>query len=398
MLVGLHILLASPLLRHMGVLTPLFAYLHGAVLVHFFMLSRPRMRPLAYRMFISIPASYFVAAVFLAFPWAIASAVGLTPYGLWLPFVLAAVGILQSFTARREEVHVVVDRAPVDGLCRLPLPRQGADGIPREGGTDLPREGATGLPRDGATGLPREGGVGTRRSLRIVQITDPHIGPFMSVARLRDICARAVERNPDLVVLTGDYLTMESQDTEEHLAEALSPLRALEGRVFACHGNHDHEAPHHVANALARAGARLLVDEAALVETTAGPVQIVGMDFHYRDRAARMSEVCARHPRVDGALRLILLHDPGAFRYLGEGEGDLVLSGHTHGGQLGLVSLGGTWTAIKLFVDMPDHGLWARGRDRLYVHRGTGHYGFPLRLGVPAEESVLRVDIAVGGG
>jgi predicted MPP superfamily phosphohydrolase len=361
-LVGLHILLASPLLRHMGVLTPVFAYLHGAVLVHFFMLSRPRMRPLAYRLLVSIPASYLVAAVFLSFPWAIASAVGLTPYGLWLPFGLAAVGILQSFTARREEVHVVVDRAPVDGLCRLPL--------------------------------PREGGTGARRPLRIVQITDPHIGPFMSVARLREICARAVERDPDLVVLTGDYLTMESQDTADHLAEALSPLRALEGRVFACHGNHDHEAPHHVASALARAGARLLVDEAALVETAAGPVQIVGMDFHYRDRAARMSEVCARHPRVDGALRLILLHDPGAFRYLAEGEGDLVLSGHTHGGQLGLVSLGGTWTAIKLFVNMPDHGLWARGRDRLYVHRGTGHYGFPLRLGVPAEESVLKVHIA----
>jgi predicted MPP superfamily phosphohydrolase len=40
---------------------------------------------------------------------------------------------------------------------------------------------------------------------------------------------------------------------------------------------------------------------------------------------------------------------------------------------------------------LPDHGLWARGRDRLYVHRGTGHYGFPLRLGVPSEESLLRV-------
>ena len=40
---------------------------------------------------------------------------------------------------------------------------------------------------------------------------------------------------------------------------------------------------------------------------------------------------------------------------------------------------------------LPDHGLWARGRDRMMIHRGTGHYGFPLRLGVPAEESLLRV-------
>ena len=63
-------------------------------------------------------------------------------------------------------------------------------------------------------------------------------------------------------------------------------------------------------------------------------------------------------------------------------------------GQLGLVSLGLPHTVLRLLVDMPDHGLWARGRDRLYVHRGTGHYGFPLRLGVPAEESLLRVHLA----
>ena len=50
------------------------------------------------------------------------------------------------------------------------------------------------------------------------------------------------------------------------------------------------------------------------------------------------------------------------------------------------------WTFLRLFgTKIPDHGLWARGRDRLYVHRGTGHYGFPLRLGVPNEESLLRV-------
>jgi hypothetical protein len=46
---------------------------------------------------------------------------------------------------------------------------------------------------------------------------------------------------------------------------------------------------------------------------------------------------------------------------------------------------------LRVFVNAPDHGLWARGAERLYVHRGTGHYGFPLRLGVPAEDSLVRV-------
>jgi predicted MPP superfamily phosphohydrolase len=357
---GLLTLIWSGLARHVGALFPAYVALQALLFVHFALLSVPRMRPFAYRLFVSIPASYFAAATFLAFPWAIAAALGATPHGLWIPYAVASIGILQSLTTRREEVVIVVDRAPVAGLRRHPAAQR--------------------VPRDD-------------RPLRLVQITDPHLGPFMSVARLRAICERAVAADPDLVLLTGDFLTMESQETSAHLEAALAPLGALRGRVFACHGNHDHEAPELVARALASVGAELLVDDAARVETAVGPVQIVGMDFHRARRGERMAAVCARHPREEGALRIVLLHDPGAFRHLPEGEGDLVLSGHTHGGQIGLVSLGSVWTVLRLFVDMPDHGLWARGPDRLYVHRGTGHYGFPLRLGVPAEESVLRVHV-----
>ncbi len=141
----------------------------------------------------------------------------------------------------------------------------------------------------------------------------------------------------------------------------------------------------------------MLVDDARDVTTAAGPVQIVGLDFSYRDRKARLERACLEHPRTPGALRIVLLHDPGAFRHLPAGHGDLVLSGHTHGGQVGLLSLGLEWTFLRLFGDrIPDHGFWARGTDRMWIHRGTGHYGFPLRLGVPAEESVLRIH-AVGG-
>jgi predicted MPP superfamily phosphohydrolase len=213
----------------------------------------------------------------------------------------------------------------------------------------------------------------------------------MSVARLRRITERAVERKPDLVLLTGDFLTMESQSDPELLAAALAPLAALPGRCFACFGNHDHEAPETVRSALARAGVTLLVDEARELETAAGRVQILGLDFVWRDRKQHLERVCAAEPRKPGHLRIALLHDPGAFKHLPAGEADLVLSGHTHGGQVGLVSLGLPWTLMRLFARMPDHGFWARGSDRLYVHRGTGHYGFPLRLGVPGEQSMLFV-------
>jgi predicted MPP superfamily phosphohydrolase len=214
----------------------------------------------------------------------------------------------------------------------------------------------------------------------------------MSVARLRAIAARAVEARPDLVFLTGDFLTMESQHDPALLLEALRPLQSLRGRVFACLGNHDHEALAVVEHGLAENGVQLLVDASTEIETHAGLVQIVGMNFVWRDRKGHLATVSAAHPRKGAALRIVLLHDPGAFRHLPDGTGDLVLSGHTHGGQVGLVSLGLPFTMLRLFgIRIPDHGFWARGTDRMYVHKGTGHYGFPLRLGVPAEESLIRI-------
>lgn len=337
-----------------------FLALHATVYIQAFGLIRARMMPLPYRLFVSLPAMTFAAGTLLAFPWAILQAVGLEPWAPWLPYAVALVGLLQSLTSRREDVHLVVaDGRSVDGVRRVEPSAERSD-----------------------------------RPLRVVQITDPHLGPFMSVSRLRRICERAVAAEPDLVLLTGDFLTMESQRTSATLRDAFSPLKQLSGRVFACRGNHDHEAPELVAEALADNDIKLLNDECALVDTPAGKVQVVGLDYVFgSQRRERMQAACERCPREAGALRVVLLHDPGAFKHLPEGEADLVLSGHTHGGQLGLVSLGLKWTFVSGFSKMPDHGFWGRGTDRLYVHRGTGHYGFPLRIGVPTEESVLHVHI-----
>lgn len=355
-LLSIHSAVASALWPFVGVAAPAFLYLHAGVYVHFLTLVRSRLRPLAYRALVSVPASAFWGGTFLAVPWALAVAFGFTPHGLFVPYVLAALGLVQSLRHPEEHVHLELDGRPVPTLARYPL-----------------------------------GAARSARPLRIVQMSDPHLGPFMSERRLRALCERALSYEPDLVVLTGDFVTMESHDAGPALARALEPLAALEGRVFACLGNHDHEAPDMVKGALAAARVRLLVDEAARVETPAGPVQLVGFDFHFRQRKAKVEEVCRRFPREPGALRLLLLHDPGAFRHVPDGEGDLVLSGHTHGGQLGLLSLGLPHTFVSLFTAIPDHGHWALGQNRLYVHRGTAHYGFPLRIGVPAEHSLLHV-------
>ena len=356
-LLGLQVLFASALFARFHSVWPLFVYGHATVFVQSIALIRPRMRGLLYRALVSIPGAFFGAGTLLALPWVLLSAFGVQLPGVWAPYAVALLGVLQSLRSREEQVHVVV----ADGRSVAELQRH------------------------------RASEPTAVRPLSIVQITDPHLGPFMSVARLRRISERAVERQPDLILLTGDFLTMESQGDPELLAAALAPLAKLPGRCFACFGNHDHEAPDTVRSALARAGVTLLIDQAAEVVTAAGPVQILGMDFVWRDRKEHLASVCNAHPRKAGQLRVVLLHDPGAFRHLPEGEADLALSGHTHGGQVGLVSLGLNWTLMRVFVKAPDHGFWARGSDRLYVHRGTGHYGFPLRLGVPAEESMLFV-------
>jgi uncharacterized protein len=363
-LLGLQVLLASALFPRFHSVWPLFVYGHAAVFVQSLVLIRPSMRGLVYRSLISVPGAFFAAGTLLALPWVLFSAFGRELPGAWLPYAVALVGVLQSLRSAEEQVNVVV----ADGVSVPELRRH---------------------PRSGTS---------SRRPLSIVQITDPHLGPFMSVARLRRICERAVAREPDLVLLTGDFLTMESQSDPELLAAALAPLSALPGRCFACLGNHDHEAPATVRRALEQAFVTLLVDESRELLTAAGSVQILGMDFVWRGRKEHLARVCAEHPRVADHLRIVLLHDPGAFHHMPEGEADLALSGHTHGGQVGLVSLGLDWTMMRLFVKGPDHGFWARGIDRLYVHRGTGHYGFPLRLGVPGEQSMLYVHSALLSG
>lgn len=339
-------------------LPPIALYFHLTVFGFYTTLARPQMPAPGFRWLVSLPAAWFIGSTFFAVPWSLAAAFDLSPAGLWIPYLLGFVGVLQSLVVPLRFVDLQLDGQRTATLRRYPHQT-----------------------------LPSS----PERPLRLFQISDPHLGHFMPIARLRRICRHAVAMEPDLILLTGDYLTMAAEGTPGALAEALAPLRALEGRVFACLGNHDQEAPTEVHASLAAAGARLLVDEAALVETPAGLVQIIGADFTWTARAQHLSALCTKFPRHASALRLWLLHDPSAMTALPEGEADLVLSGHTHGGQVGLVSLGVPWTVMGPLFRIPDVGFWARGRDRLYIHRGTGHYGFPLRLGVPAERSLVRV-------
>lgn len=356
-----------------------FVYGLAAGATHLAALVRPQLRRAPFRLAVSIPGMTFIAAGFLAGVWLLA----LLPVGGalrlagwdgaqravdWLDLVPFAVAGLSVVTSTRLVPEVVRVPLATDGparLARLPVERYRRR-----------------LPAPLA-----------RRPLRILQIADPHLGPWQPVHLLHRRIDALVTHDPDLVLLTGDFLTMEGASTPGALAEAFAPLRRIPNRCFAIFGNHDHSAPGEVRAALAATGVRLLIDDEALVETVVGPVQLVGADFVWRERRAHIQGVLARWPRRDGHLRIFLLHDPSGFKHVPPGDADLTLSGHTHGGQLGLVSFGLDWTVLSRSA-WPDHGLFGHGANRLYVHRGTGFYGFPLRIGVPGEASLLEVVLA----
>ena len=353
-----------------------FVWCMTAAGLHLIGLVKARLRRGVFRWAISIPGMAFIGAGSLAGVWLLAllpvraAALVLGADTLlaglrWLdlaPFLVAGFSVVTSLRPAREVVRVPLGRTGPAEVTRLPVERYRRR-----------------PPRPLA-----------RRPLRIVQIADPHLGPWQPVARLRRRIAELALHEPDLVLLTGDFLTMEGMGTPGALARALEPLRQLSGRCFATFGNHDHECPEEVRSALAANGIRLLLDAEATVETPVGPVQIVGADFVFRGRRDHIRSLLERFPRREGHLRLLLLHDPLVFRHVPKGEVDLTLSGHTHGGQLGLLSFGLDWTVLRR-TRWPDHGLFGHGSNRLYVHRGTGHYGFPLRIGVPGEHSLLEL-------
>jgi predicted MPP superfamily phosphohydrolase len=287
----------------------------------------------------------------------------------WLdlvPFGVAVASVATSLRPADEIVRVVPTDARPPAVTRLPIERY------RNGRRPPPP-------------LPA-------RPLRIVQIADPHLGPWQPVAKLRRVIDDLLRHEPDLVLLTGDFLTMEGCGTRGALTAALAPLQKARGRAYAVFGNHDHDrgAPAEVHAALTANGVRILMDEEATVATPAGRVQIVGADYVGKGRREHIQRLLQAYPRRADHLRLLLLHDPSIFRHIPPGEVDLTLSGHTHGGQLGLVSFGLDWTVLTR-TGWPDHGLFGHGSNRLYVHRGTGFYGFPLRIGVPGEASLLEV-------
>lgn len=222
---------------------------------------------------------------------------------------------------------------------------------------------------------------------RVGQMTDVHCGSFTPKHKIDGWVAQLNAARPDLIAVTGDLVTSGDAFTED-VAAALGALDAPDG-VFACMGNHDYfcDAERLVAG-LREGGINVLRNEGVHVERDGARLYVAGVEDVWT-RRHDLPRTLAGH---DGAPTLLLAHDPNHFHEAVEAGVALQLSGHTHGGQLALPVGGGRYNLARLITRFT-HGVYRQGRSALYVSRGAGTTGPPVRLFAPAELTVLTLRV-----
>ena len=227
--------------------------------------------------------------------------------------------------------------------------------------------------------LPRE-----LEGFRIVQLSDLHLGPLTSGEQLRRAIEVANNLNPDIIALTGDYISHERQYAAP-CAEIVGRLRARCG-VYAVLGNHDHWTDAALITDLFRAeGIKVLVNEGMRFEKDGASFWLAGVD----DTMVGLEDLplALAGARRD-EMKLLLAHNPIILRRAARAGVDLVLSGHTHGGQV-------TIRSERSASGRPRRrllkGLGRQGETQIYVTRGLGTVILPIRYGCPPEVSLLEL-------
>ena len=215
--------------------------------------------------------------------------------------------------------------------------------------------------------------------LRVGLLTDLHCSEFVSpdaIVRAADLLRAAA---PDLIVLGGDYVTWADRQYIGPAAEALDGLSAPHG-VFAVLGNHDDDRD--VPAALTRHGCEVLKDARSERLVAGEKLSIVGIRFWTR----RQSSISSLVRSASGTV-LLLAHDPRRIVEAAQLDVPLVLSGHTHGGQVVLPVVGAV-AARKFPVAS---GLLRQQRTTMFVSRGLGTVYVPIRINCPPEVAILTL-------
>jgi len=219
---------------------------------------------------------------------------------------------------------------------------------------------------------------------RIVQLSDVHHGPFSDREQIERAVETANRLQPDLIALTGDYISKERHYAAP-CAEMLGKLKARHG-VYAVLGNHDHWTDAALITDLFRAeGITVLINEGMHFELNGSAFWLAGVD----DTMVGLEDLSlALAGAREDEMKLLLAHNPIILRRAVRASVDLVLSGHTHGGQ---VAIRGERSASGRPRRRLLKGLWRQGNTQIYVNRGLGTVVLPVRYGCPPEVSLLEL-------
>jgi len=230
--------------------------------------------------------------------------------------------------------------------------------------------------------LPRE-----LDGFRIVQLSDLHHSPFTSREQIERAVETANNLKPDLVALTGDYVSKERAYAAP-CAELMGKLEAKHG-VYAVLGNHDHWTDAALITDLFRAeGINVLVNQGMRFEKNQAAFWLAGVD----DTMVGLEDLSlALAGSSADEFKLLLAHNPIILRRAARAGVDLVLSGHTHGGQVNLRSERSASGRPRRRLLK---GLARQGETQIYVTRGLGTVVLPVRFGCPPEVSLLELRCA----
>ncbi len=247
--------------------------------------------------------------------------------------------------------------------------------------------------------LPKE-----LEGLRIAQLSDIHIGAYMTPVEIARAVGMANDLQPDLAVVTGDFVSTVGDPLDACITE-LSRLRAPLG-VWGCNGNHEiYAGVEDEAERLFREkGMRLLRAQNAVIQHNGASLNLLGVDYQ-RDHMVEGERTGPMLHEIESLIRrdmpnILLSHNPNSFYRAADLGIEVSLAGHTHGGQVKVEIVDHSVNPARLItpfiagiyrLPMPNGNGIALHKASLYVNRGLGTIGFPVRLGVPPEISLLTL-------
>jgi len=231
-------------------------------------------------------------------------------------------------------------------------------------------------------GLPKD-----LDGLRIVQITDIHLSPFLSEQEFARAIDMANETRAHLALVTGDLISRRGDPLDACLRQ-LARLRADAG-VLGCLGNHEiyTGTSDYVASHGARIGIDFLRSRARLLRFGGAVINVAGVDYQKFGRPYLRGEERLIAP---AGVNILLSHNPDVFPVAASQGYDLTIAGHTHGGQVDFEILHQHVNVARVYTPYVA-GLYQRGKSSVYVSAGLGTIGVPVRIGAPAEVSLLRL-------